>query len=153
MGPSWYENPPKPAGFLNRLQERSGTNSCWTLNGVYGTCTCAPPNVTVPSMSDQAGPTCQAALPAGLHGARRVSVDSELAGNVDPDGRILFATAESAQAQVWAGSPALHGDSQESIRRFRELDMTIEAENAARRAHLDGDAAAGVRLLASLGLR
>ena len=98
------------------------------------------------------GPKFRLVLPAALRRAARIDVGSQLVGHVDAEGRIIFETASSAQARVWAGAPPPHGDSRADIRRSREVDMTIEAENAARRADSHDDSAAGVRLLASLGL-
>ncbi len=98
------------------------------------------------------GPKFRLVLPAALRRASGIDVGSELVGHVDVEGRIVFETASSAQARVWAGAPPSQGDSQADIRRSREVDRTIEAENAARRADSHDDSAAGVRLLASLGL-
>jgi len=110
----------------------------------------------MPHMTDYVslhiGPKFRLVLPAALRRAASVGVGSELVGHVDAEGRIVLETAESAQARVWAGAPAPHGDSRADIRRSRELDVTIESNNAARRADREGDSAAGVRLLESLGL-
>lgn len=96
------------------------------------------------------GPKSRLVLPLALRRAAGVDVGSELVGHVDESGRIVFESAASARARVWAGAPAAGREATALVRAARDDDVAVEAARESRRAaRADGD---GTDLLGALGL-
>lgn len=96
------------------------------------------------------GPKSRLVLPLALRRAAGVEVGSELVGHVDESGRIVFESAASARARVWAGAPAGESDAAALVRAARNDDIAVETSRESRRSvSADGD---DIDLLGALGL-
>jgi bifunctional DNA-binding transcriptional regulator/antitoxin component of YhaV-PrlF toxin-antitoxin module len=98
------------------------------------------------------GPKNRVVLPLALRRAAGLGVGTELRGYVDVQGRVILETVDAVRARVWAAAPHAGQESASAVRAAHETELSIERENAARRAAGAVDDQAGARLLAELGL-